>query len=310
MHKIIDCHSHLGDIFASEKNVVYKGDVPIDPSQHDPFASYSEGGFKGAFLDPDNPEQVKNVIDMTAAVSYANTLSKLSRDLDESHVDYVCLYPVAPFITFEDYRVAALVEPRIIPFTSADWRIEDGRAIGSQLLADAARGARGLKIHPILQNVSLRDPRVEEALALWAETGLPVVSHCGVNSYYPDDSPEAATQNPAYGNLEDFMYLVERLPQVKFIAAHAGGLTGGEAETLAAHLGGAENLWVDTTFRSAEEMRMLVELFGEDRVLFGVDRPFGGTQASVETAFEAFGKGTELSEKVMYANMAKLIGMA
>ena len=236
MHKIIDCHSHLGDIFASEKNVVYKGDVPIDPSQHDPFASYSEGGFKGAFLDPDNPEQVKNVIDMTAAVSYANTLSKLSRDLDESHVDYVCLYPVAPFITFEDYRVAALVEPRIIPFTSADWRIEDGRAIGSQLLADAARGARGLKIHPILQNVSLRDPRVEEAVALWAETGLPVVSHCGVNSYYPDDSPEAATQNPAYGNLEDFMYLVERLPQVKFIAAHAGGLTGGR-RNIAAHLG-------------------------------------------------------------------------
>ena len=91
MHQIIDCHSHLGDIFAYEKNVVYKGDVPIDPSQHDPFASYSEGGFKGAFLDPDNPEQVKNVIDMTAAVSYANTLSKLSRDLDESHVDYVCL---------------------------------------------------------------------------------------------------------------------------------------------------------------------------------------------------------------------------
>ncbi len=131
---------------------------------------------------------------------------------------------------------------------------------------------------------------MEEAVALWAETGLPVVSHCGVNSYYPDDSPEAATQNPAYGNLEDFMYLVERLPQVKFIAAHAGGLTGGEAETLAAHLGGAENLWVDTTFRSAEEMRMLVELFGEDRVLFGVDRPFGGTRAAVKTAFEASGR--------------------
>ena len=248
---------------------------------------------------------------MTAAVSYANTLSKLSRDLDESHVDYVCLYPVAPFIhvrttTGWPRSSSRASSPSPRPTGASKTGAPSGRSCSPTPRKERA-ASRSI---PILQNVSLRDPRVEEAVALWAETGLPVVSHCGVNSYYPDDSPEAATQNPAYGNLEDFMHLVERLPQVKFIAAHAGGLTGGEAETLAAHLGGAENLWVDTTFRSAEEMRMLVELFGEDRVLFGVDRPFGGTQAAVKTAFEAFGEGTELSEKVMYANMAKLIGMA
>jgi predicted TIM-barrel fold metal-dependent hydrolase len=309
MHKIIDSHSHLGDIFAYEKNVIYKGLVEIDPGKHNPFESFSQRGFEGPFLDPEKPEQVQNVIDMTAEVSYANTLAKLSRDLDEAQVDYVCMYPIAPYMNFEDYRVAALVEPRIIPFTSADWRSGDARAIGEKLLADAEQGAKGLKIHPILQKICLRDPLVEGVLEIWSQTGLPVVSHCGVNSYYPEGCQEFDTQEPGFGNLEDFIYLASRMPQVKFIAAHAGGLTGGEAETLAAQLGGADNLWVDTTFRSAAQMGMLVELFGVDRVLFGVDRPFGLTLNSVEAAFSAFGKGTEVSEKVMYGNMAGLIGL-
>lgn len=309
MHKIIDSHSHLGDIFATEKNVIYKGEVVIDPDKHNPFDSFSKGGFCGAFLDPEKPEQVQNVIDMTAAVSYANTLKKLSRELDEANVDYVCMYPIAPYMNFEDYRVAALAEPRILPFTSADWSMGDAKAIGEKLLADVEQGAYGLKIHPILQKISLRDPLVEEVLSIWEQAGLPVVSHCGVNSYYHEGSEEAKTQEPINGNLEDFMYLVKRMPGVKFISAHAGGLTGGEAEILAENLAGAENLWVDTTFRSSEDMSMLVELFGEDRVLFGVDRPFGGTLESVEAAFRAFGKGTVLSEKVMYTNAAKLIGL-
>lgn len=309
MHKIIDSHSHLGDIFATAKNVIYKGEVNIDPNKHNPFESYSKRGFEGAFLDPEKPEQIQNVIDMTAEVSFANTLANLSRDLDEAEVDYVCMYPMAPYITFEDYRVASLVEPRIIPFTSADWRIRDSQVIGEIVLNDVKKGARGLKIHPIIQNISLRDPLVEEVLTIWSQTNLPVVSHCGVNSYYPEDCKEYKTQNPAYGTLDDFIYLVKRMPSVKFISAHAGGLTGGEAEVLAENLAGADNLWVDTTFRSCADMRKLVDLFGEEHVLFGVDRPFGATRDSVNTAFAAFGKDTALSEKIMYSNMSNLIGL-
>jgi len=309
MHKIIDIHSHLGDIFATEKNVIYKGDVLLDPEKYDPFDTFSKRGFEGVFLDPANPEEIESVIEMTAAVSYANTLTKLSRRLDKAQIDYVCLYPVAPYINFEDYRVASLVDPRIIPFTSADWQIQDAQAIGEKLLRDVEHGARGFKIHPIIQNISLRDPLVEAVLQSWEQTGLPVVSHCGVNSYYPEDCPEFKTQNPENGNLDDFVYIVKRFPEIKFISAHAGGLSSNENEVLAQQLAGVENLWVDTTFRSAAGMLRLVELFGEDRVLFGVDHPFAGSPESVKVAFEAFGKGTALSEKVMYRNAAELLGI-
>jgi len=308
MHKIIDVHSHLGDTFASEKNVIYKGDLILDPKKYDPFDAFSKRGFEGALLDPKKPEEIETVIAMTAEVSYANTLTKLSRQLTEAQIDYVCLCPIAPYMNFEDYRVASLIEPRIIPFTSADWRSRDARLIGEKLLRDAQQGARGLKIHPILQNISLRDPLVERVLRIWAQTGLPVASHCGVNSYYPENSSEFKTQCPENGNLDDFVFIAKLLPEVKFISVHAGGLAGGEEEVLAGQLAGAENLWVDTTFRSAAGMLRLIELFGEDRVMFGVDRPFAGSAESVQVAFEAFGKGTPLSEKIMYRNAAKLLG--
>lgn len=52
---------------------------------------------------------------------------------------------------------------------------------------------------------------------------------------------------------------------------------------------------------------MLVELFGEERVPYGVSRPFGRTLESMKAALKAFRKGTELSEKVMHGKTARLI---
>ncbi|GGG11455.1 amidohydrolase family protein [Paenibacillus aceti] len=309
MHKIIDVHSHLGDIFAYERNVIYKKGVKVSPDKHNPFDSYSDLGFEGPFLDPSKPEQVQNVIDMTKEVSYANTLEKFQEDMAEAQVDYVCLLPVPPYINFADYWAASLIEPRIIPFTGVDWSCHDPEGQKRQIIEDYKHGAKGLKIHPILQNINLRNPVVEDVLNAWSFTDLPVIIHTGVNSYYPEDDELFQTQNPQNGDVLDFIYLAKKMPHVKFIAAHCGGLAGGEMEILANAYAGQENLWVDTTFRNAAEMREMVRLFGEDRVLFGVDRPFGKTSSSVNVAFEAFGKGTSLSEKVMYSNTAKLIKM-
>ncbi|MEG0685774.1 MAG: amidohydrolase family protein [Erysipelotrichales bacterium] len=305
MHKIIDFHSHLGDIFAYEKNVIFKKNVEIDKSKHNPFDAFSKKGFEGPFMDPDNPEEVQNIIDMTAAASWANTLEKLQIALDNTKIEYVCLYPVEPFISFDDYLAVSKLEKRILPFTSVDWRDRDVMRIKKKLMDDFKRGAYGLKIHPILQSISLRDPIVEEVLDTWATTDLPIVTHCGENSYYPDGMKHLEV--PEYGNVEDFIYLLKKMPHVKFVAAHCGGLGPGSMEVLAKECAGMENLWVDTTFRSAVEIKTMVELFGEDRVLFGVDRPFGGSEESVATCSKALSFDEEVSKKVMYDNAHKLI---
>ncbi|SHF92314.1 hypothetical protein SAMN05444362_11237 [Dysgonomonas macrotermitis] len=307
MHKIIDFHSHLGDIFMYRKNVIYDPCTKLPAGSYDPFDQHALDRFEGPFLDPNKPEEVKNVIDMTALVSWTCTLERLTRHLDASNITNVCMYPVAPNIFFEDYLAASKIETRIIPFTCIDPRLSPEQ-VGEQVLRDYHRGAKGLKIHPILQKLSLSDARVIAALEAWEQTGLCVVSHTGINSYYP---PALSVDNevPENGDVKYFIELAKKFPKIPMVAAHAGGLTGGEEDILSEGMKGYDNLWVDTTFRSVDGMKKLVKVFGEDRVLFGVDRPFSRTDTSVEICFEAFGQWTALSEKIMYTNAAKIMQM-
>lgn len=305
MHKIIDFHSHLGDIFAYRKNVIYDPSTNLPEGSYDPFDKHALDKFEGPLIDPENPAEIDNIIKMTSLVSWTCTLERLTRHLDASNITNICVYPVAPNIFFEDYLAASKIESRIIPFTSIDPRLSPEDA-AKQVIRDYHRGAKGLKLHPILQKMALDDPRVIAALEAWEQTGLCVVSHTGVNSYYPAEI-SAEHETPENGDVKFFIELAKKFPNIPMVAAHAGGLTGTEEDILAEGMKGADNLWVDTTFRPVEGMKKLVRLFGEDRVLFGVDRPFSRTDSSVETCFEAFGRWTALSEKIMYTNAAKIL---
>lgn len=305
MHKIIDFHSHLGDIFAYRKNVIYDPSTKLPEGSYDPFDKHSLDKFEGPLIDPNDPAEVENIIKMTSLVSWTCTLERLTRHLDDSNITNVCLYPVAPNMFFEDYLAASKIETRIIPFTCIDPRLTPEK-VAEQVIHDYHRGAKGLKIHPILQKLSLEDQRVIAALEAWEKTGLCVVSHTGVNSYYPQEL-SADNETPENGDVKYFIDLAKKFPNIPMVAAHAGGLTGNEEDILVEGMRGYDNLWVDTTFRSVEGMKKLVKLFGEDRVLFGVDRPFGRTDSSVEICFEAFGQWTALSEKIMYTNSAKIL---
>jgi len=79
-----------------------------------------------------------------------------------------------------------MVEPRLIPYTSIDFRL--GMEAGKKLLEDSERGAYALKLHPVLQMRALDDPLTEEALRCWAQTGKPVTSHPGGGSTGSDHS--------------------------------------------------------------------------------------------------------------------------
>jgi predicted TIM-barrel fold metal-dependent hydrolase len=185
--KIIDFHSHLGDIFATNRNVIHKQNARMDETAgyRDPFLDLSKNGFNEPLIDPSQSEEIVNLINMSMARTAANTLQHLTKRMDENGLDHVCLYPILPHIGFEDYLAASKIESRIIPFTSADWSC-DPDEIGEKLLKDVEKGAKGLKIHPVLQPISLQNPKVSHVLKYWTKTDLPVVSHCGNNSYYND----------------------------------------------------------------------------------------------------------------------------
>ena len=74
------------------------------------------------------------------------------------------------------------------------------------------RGAKGLKLHPILQNVPLTDERTYAAVEVFGELGLPITSHCGINDYYKPGSKYQALAPKEYGELHYMLALIERYP--------------------------------------------------------------------------------------------------
>ena len=54
-------------------------------------------------------------------------------------------------------------------------------------------------------------------------------------------------------------------------------------------------------------MRELVDLFGEDKILFATDYPFDGVTESIQQCKEAIKDDPAVLDKVFYRNSAKLL---
>lgn len=201
---------------------------------------------------------------------------------------------------------AKFFDKRFLPFTSADFSLPIDKMV-AKLESDIKNGAYGLKIHPVLQNIMLSDPRAEAAVEVFGKARKPVVSHCGANDYYhPEDG---FARNPEAGNPKYFIEMLKKFPDYIFIAAHAGGLMGGEMEILHQETQGLNNFYLDTTFRSAADIRKMVEFFGPDRPCFGTDRPFSTPKGALKAVYEACEGDAELEEKILYKNALRCLGV-
>lgn len=305
--RIIDFHTHLGDIFHENKNITFKA-PPVFAPYPDPFEALARDGYDRPLVVSDQAEQ-NVLIDAGQLRTWQyGGLVATQRMLDETGVDYAVSLPVLPNTSFEEALAASKLEPRLIPFTSADFTlpIEDMRR---KLRLDIARGAKGLKLHPILQNVPLTDERTFAAVEVFGEMGLPVTAHCGINDYYKPGSPYQALAPKAYGELHYMLDLIARYPDYILVPAHAGGDCGWEYEELAKAVKdhGWKNVYTDTSFKSAQVMRELVELFGEDRLLFASDYPFDGVAASIEQCRRAFAGDPIVMDKVLFRNAARIL---
>jgi len=306
MTKVIDIHSHLGDIFAARRNVIYDLNTPSynNAFENDVFANHEKNHFEGPLIGPD-PEEFANLTALGEKRGWFNTLENLTKRMDKYDL-LVCLHPIHPNISFEDYLAASKLESRILPFTSMNFSLSPEKII-DKLYQDVAKGARGLKIHPPLQNIDLSSDKLHKVLEGWEKVGLPIISHCGANNYYADERASLVT--PEFGDVKYFIQLVKDFPNINFISAHCGGLMGGEMELMGEQIGGSKNLWVDTTFRSPSDIKKMIKYYGEDKVCFGTDTPFSSTGASLECVHEALGDNPVVLEKVLYSNAAKLLSV-
>ena len=309
MRKIIDFHTHLGDIFNGNQNMAFKKRKHMDFGVYpDPFKDLEESGFNRPRIVPAEEAQNTRILAGQYRMREEGAQAATPHSRGEHGVAVTGSLPCFPNTCFEEALAASMLEPRIIPFTSPDFSLTIPE-MRRKLESDIAHGAKGMKVHPQIQNINPNDPRVGAAIEVLGGAGLPTLFHFGVNTYYVTGDPNNDITPAEYGALHYCFDILARYPQYPIVVGHAGGNCGGELEELGAELAKHDwpNVYVDTSFKNAETMRRMVELLGEDHVLFGTDYPFTKIKYSIAECEKAFADQPDVLNKVFYANAVRLM---
>ncbi len=301
--QIIDIHTHLGDIlYPGGRALIYRKNVvkdnikdPIDSSEKMLNRHFGLGklGFK---LAHESFTRAAIVRGMTA------TLENMRKTLVQNRVSYNVCMPIAPYLTFEDLAEAAQQEPRIIPFTSVDFTRKHD--VAEKLKSDVANGAKGLKLHPVIQCQSVCGRQTMEVLQSFEPLKKPVLVHTGRSSYYLKE--ESDRNRPENGDVAEIVQMVRAFPGIRFIIGHAGIVWVKEVRK---QLGNCENVWVDTSFQSPGSIRKLVATFGLDKVMYASDWPWGNQAPNIKSVKVACKGDQEMEERIYFRNAKELLDL-
>ena len=302
---IIDIHCHLGDILYPDGGLLIwkKG---VRKARGLDIISISEASLHnsmGGTLALVN-KFISGVVTRAERKRNATaTLENIKASMDSAGVAHAACMPIPPYVTFDDLARAADVDEAILPFTGVDFT--GGTDVAGQLSADVARGARGLKLHPIIQQRPLDGPEMMAAVAAFAPHSLPVLFHCGISSYYLG-AEKTRRQNPELGRIQDARRLASAFPNVAFIAGHAGLF---EVKDVMNLLGPLNNVSVDISFQPPATIRQLLRVFGPERVLYASDWPYGNHQPPIKAVTKACRGDDRIARMIFEENAIRLLNL-
>ena len=245
------------------------------------------------------------------------TASGLRTSMQAAGIDWSVVLPVAtnPLKVCSMNDLSAQLSGRegLVYFACIHPQMENAE---QELARAAALGMKGVKIHPVYQEVDIDDVRFVRILAKAGELGLTVVMHAGDDIGFPGEvrcSPEMIRR------------ALEQAGPVRLICAHMGGWRNWErvAECLA-----DTSVMLDTAFSlgeitpleqgyytpeqlhmlDAEAFCQLVKAFGPGRIVFGTDCPWADQQSSLEQLRQLpLAEGDR--QAILGDNAARLLGL-
>jgi hypothetical protein len=182
---------------------------------------------------------------------------------------------------------AAQSNGRLIPFVRLD--------LTETPIEEATRcldlGARGIKLHPRAQKISLEDKRLEPVFALAAERNVPILIHGGRGL------PPIASHLHA---------LVERCEGVQLIVAHAGIA---DMANLTSRFAGLPGVFFDTSAWSAIDLLDFYRQMPPEQIVYASDYPYGRQPNSLVLATRTArmaGFGEEQVRNLLGRNAARI----
>lgn len=301
MRQLIDFHVHLGDIFTG-RNVSFRTGLARPEDIEDCFAENDRKGYTYTAQGKPADELQERMAAGQNRLQYA-TCENIGRTLDREGGGYAVLLPIYPYTSFEEYLAASRLDSRFIPFTSMDFSRSPEDML-DKLRSDIEKGAKGLKLHPVIQNRRLLDPLVMEAVEIFGKAGLPVITHVGKSNYYVHAQEAQYPISVEFGALEDFVELARAFPEYDLVAAHC---CRNYPAQLAEMTKGLNHVYTDTTFAGAEQIREAARMLGEDKLLFGTDYPFSDMRYAALQVERALGTDTAAARKVFSGNAMRLL---
>jgi predicted TIM-barrel fold metal-dependent hydrolase len=183
---------------------------------------------------------------------------------------------------------------RIFPFVTI--HPADGKsALHEMKRARHDLGMRGVKLHPWLQGFSPLDPNVFEIMETAIELEMPVVFHDGT---------------PPYSQPLLFGHLARLYPEATIILAHAGLRDMWEDAIRVAEL--HKNIVLGACGVTQQVLSIMVQRIGPDRIIFGSDYPFGGSEVLTLALrqIEALNIPSDHKNMILGANTARIINIS
>ncbi len=199
----------------------------------------------------------------------------------------------------------AAAEPALIPFVGLDPSVMSPGMLRDELEACAAAGARGVKLHPIVQRLSPSASALWPVYELCDELGLPVLFHSGFLW---------RGEWNALGRPSAFADVVEAFPRLRVVLAHLGRGYVDEAVALAERFPqvlfdtAAVVTAADVPWRLEDgEAVSLIRRLGIERVCFGSDYPWFDPVADARRLAELSGLTTGERAAILGDNARRLL---
>jgi predicted TIM-barrel fold metal-dependent hydrolase len=159
------------------------------------------------------------------------------------------------------------------------------------------RGARGVKLHPQLQQFMPNAPAAKRVYELAAKERIPVLWHCG-----PVGIELASARK--FVQIPNYEAPLKEHPDTTFVLGHAGAMASDDAIELQLRY---PNAYLEVSCISLSQMRRLIDRADPDRIVYGTDWPFYHHALALAKVLVATEGRPALRRKILHDNAARLL---
>lgn len=299
----IDVHTHLALTYVVDQKLDLRREWPATEHYLPSYRAFELDVYANRNFAPEDLERLTKDLALGSltdgGMRRTHTVPNLAREMRELGVRASVLLPIDfPFLSKNATTWLQAIAGRtefvgfgsVHPYTSN---------VEAKLDAQVALGARGVKVHPAVQNVRPDLAKCKDLYRLCGDRGLVVFFHCG-----PVDIENALGRY--LSQVRWYEEAIAECPGTTFVLGHSGALQMPEAIGFAKKY---PNVWLEIASQSLSGVERLAAEAPEDRLLFGTDWPFYHQAMGLAKVFLATEGKDATRRRILHENAERLLGL-